>query len=94
MDIRSHRGIVEISRKMLDQYIEQFDEENPLFKDFVPAKIDYDYLTDIMSIYGYCKQFRPIFEGETIPTYQAFVSTKTAVVSKSVTKFHEIQKLR
>jgi len=92
MDLRSHKGIVEISRKLLDEYLEKFDEVNPLFKDFVPAKIDYDYLTDTMKIYGYCKQFRPIFDGEVIPTYEAYVTTRSNMVHTTSAKFHEVKK--
>lgn len=92
MDLRKHKGIIEVSRKILDEYLEKFDEVNPLFKDFVPAKIDYDYLTDTMKIYGYCKQFRPIFDGEVIPTYEAYVTTRSNIVHTTSAKFHEIKK--
>ena len=94
MNIKSNKGIVKISRQLLDDYIEKFDDENPLFRDFVPAKIDYDYLTDTMSIYGYSKHFRPIFEGEIIPAYEALVSTRTSTINKTVARFHEIQNPR
>lgn len=92
MDLRNRKGIIEISRKLLDEYLEKFDEANPLFKDFVPAKIDYDYLTDTMKIYGYSKQFRSIFDGEVIPTYEAWISTKSDVIHTTSAKFHEVKK--
>lgn len=90
MNIQSNKGIIKISRKLLDEYVEKFDEANPLFADFVPVKVDYDFLTDALSICGYSKQFRPLFEGEAIPVYEARISTVTNMVSTTATRFVEV----
>lgn len=91
MNLKANRGIVVISRDILEDYISHFDEENPLFRDFIPAKIDYDYMTDTMKIHGYSKHFRVVYEGETTPIYDVTVSSNTKVVSLTTTKFREIQ---
>lgn len=92
MNISDRKGVVEVSRKLLDEYTVSFDEQNPLFKDFVPMKIDYDYLTDTLKFYGCSKHFRVLFPGEMLPTYQVNVTTVEQSIIQTSVKYREITK--
>lgn len=77
MDISHNIGTLIISREMLKHYTRQYDMKNPLFRDFVPVDVKYDFTTDEMQITGYSPKFEPISDGEIAPKYEANVTQTT-----------------
>lgn len=90
-NISHNKGNIVIHRELLNDYIKSFDDENPLFRDFVPVKIDYDFLSDKLKICGYSKHFRAIFEGEVIPDYEVIISRSVKTENIVKARFMEIR---
>jgi hypothetical protein len=85
MNIYNRKGAIKIARELMLKYVnEQYEEGNPLFRDFVPVDIKYDFIMDTMIYSGYSPHFKQIPEHEVPPEYEIRVTDgiKVEYVSK------------
>lgn len=88
-DISQRKGVIIVMRDMLLQYTHEYDSDNPLFRDFVPVAVKYDFIRDELHISGFSPTFRVVSENETMPKYEAIVTN----VTKPIMTFREVPPL-
>lgn len=90
-NISSRKGNIVINRELLQQYVTRYDFNNPIFKEFVPVDVKYDYMSDTIRIVGYSPHFRPLYD-ETIPDYNVVVNRRVVQEDLFETTFVEIRR--
>lgn len=92
-NISFRRGNVVVSREMLWDYVSNYDNENPIFKDFVPVDVKYDFMTNTLKISGYSPFFRPLFEGEEMPDYEVTITRRVKQENVVTVRYNEIPRI-
>lgn len=91
-DISFRKGNIVINREMLWDYVSNYDNGNPIFKDFVPVDVKYDFMSNVLKISGYSPFFRPLFEGEEMPDYEVTVSRRVKQENVISVRYEEIKR--
>lgn len=89
-DISRRKGTIVINRELLLQYAREYDDTNPIFKDFVPVDVKYEFMSNEVSIIGYSPRFRVVTDGEIIPKYEVRIHRNIRVENVIETSFHEV----